>query len=511
MLAESIAGFTSLLGYEELVFLSIGIAIGLFVGVLPGIGGTTALVLLTPLTFSMEPVQALALAGGVMGSVPMGGAVTAILLNTPGQTANAVTCLDGYPLAQQGKAGLAIGAAASSNALGGIIGAVSLLAIMPISNKLVMLFGPPEFFLLAVLGLVLVATTSRGKMFRALITAAIGLALATVGYSDLTGTERFTYGVEYLWDGIHMAPALIGLYAVAEMAYLTIKGGTVAKDDSPMAITGTLDGLLASFRHWGTLLRGSVIGTVVGAVPGIGGTVASFLSYGMTVQAAKDPETFGKGNVKGIIATEAAINAKDCSMLIPTLAFGIPGSAEMAVFMGILILHGMQPGPLMLMLNKVEIFSLIWALTAACVVASFVGLLLARPLAKLTRIDVQLLAPIIIAISFAGSYAIDLQIENVVITAIFGLLGYLMIRFDFPRLPLVIAVVLGGIAERNFHQAMMMSGGDLGLFFERTVSLILIGAIVLSLFAGRVRGLRKALAIRRATPGGKQMGEGIGS
>ena len=256
-----------------------------------------------------------------------------------------MTCLDGYPLAQQGKAGLAIGAAASANAIGGIIGTISVLAVLPIATDLVLAFGPPEFFLIALLGLVLVATTTRGKMLRALVAGVFGLMIASIGYNDVTGGQRFTLGIEYLWDGVHLAPALVGLFAVAEMMHLSIKGGTIAKADSDIQISNIGAGLFEAFRHWGTIIRGSLIGTAVGAIPGVGVTVASFLSYSMTVQASKDPESFGKGNIKGVIAPEAAINAKDCAALIPTLAFGLPGGAEMAVFMGILILHGMQPGP----------------------------------------------------------------------------------------------------------------------------------------------------------------------
>ena len=497
MLAEWTDGFLALLGYREILFLSFGIAVGIFVGILPGIGATTAMILLTPVTFALSPVEALALAAGIMGATPMGGAVTAILLNTPGQTANAVTCLDGYPLAQQGKAGLAIGAAASSNALGGLIGAFSILAVMPLANNMVMLFGPPELFLLAMLGLLLVATTSRkGRMFRAIIAGLVGLAIASIGYSDLTGTERYTFGIEYLWDGVHLAAALIGLFAVAEMVQLTVKGGSVANADAPAAITGTLDGLLASFRKWKTLLRGSLIGTFAGVVPGVGGVVASFLSYSFTVQASKEPETFGKGNVEGIIATEAAITAKDGSMLIPTVAFGIPGTAEMAVFMGILILHGMQPGPLMLANNREEIYSLVWALTASCIIASVVGLLLANPMAKLTRVDVQILAPIIIAISLVGSYSIDQEINNIIITIVFGIIGYVMIALNYPRLPLVIAIVLGKIAERNFHQTMMISDRDLSIFLDRSGSLTLLGLLLLCILIPRLKTWKRAAAER---------------
>ena len=499
MLELWLTGFLSLMQPQELVFLAIGMAIGLFVGVLPGLGGTAALALLTPVTYGLEPISALALAGGVMGGAPMGGAVTAILLNTPGQTANAVTCLDGYPLAQQGKAGLAIGAAASANALGGIIGTISVLAILPVATEVVLLFGPPEFFLIAMLGLVLVATTSRGKTLRALVGGLFGLMIASIGYNAVTGTERFTLGSEYLWDGIHIAPALVGLFAVAEMMHLSVKGGTIAEVDADMRITGLAAGLFETFRHWGTVIRGSIIGTLVGATPGVGATVASFLSYSMTVQASKDPETFGKGNIKGVIAPEAAINAKDGAALIPTLAFGLPGSAEMAVFMGILILHGMQPGPLMLVENQVEIYSLIWALTASCILASFIGLLLARPLAKLTVIDTQLLAPVIIAISLVGSYAIDLTIENAVLSMVFGVIGYLMIRFDYPRITLVIALVLGGIAERNYHQTMQISDGNWAIFVTRVPSLVMAAIIVLA-FAWPI--LHPLLRKKRAQPAG---------
>jgi putative tricarboxylic transport membrane protein len=279
MLDLWLTGFLSLLEPEVLLFLAIGMAIGLFVGVLPGLGGTTALALLTPVTFGLDPIAALALAGGVMGGTPMGGAITAILLNTPGQTANAVTCLDGYPLAQQGKAGLAIGAAASANALGGIIGTISVLAVLPIATQIVLLFGPPEFFLIALLGLALVATTSRGKMLRALVAGGFGLMCASIGYHAVTGTERFTLGLEYLWDGIHLAPALVGLFAISEMIHLTIKGGTIAKVDDNMKIQGIGEGLWETFRQWPTVIRGSIIGTLVGATPGVGVTVASFLSY----------------------------------------------------------------------------------------------------------------------------------------------------------------------------------------------------------------------------------------
>jgi putative tricarboxylic transport membrane protein len=264
-------------------------------------------------------------------------------------------------------------------------------------------------------------------------------------------------------------------------------------------ITKMTGGLMETFRHWPTVLRGSLIGTVVGAVPGVGGVVASFLSYSMTVQAAKeqDRDSFGKGNIKGVIAPEAAINAKDCSALIPTLAFGIPGGVEMAVFMGILIVHGMQPGPLMLVDHQVEIYGLIWALTASCVLASFTGLMLVKPLSHVTLLDAQILVPIVLCVAFAGSYAIDMTIENVVVTAVFGFIGYLMIRFDYPRLTIVIALVLGASAERNFHQSMLMSDGKWSIYLNRPICVVLLAATIALLVVPVVRAMLSQTANRK--------------
>jgi putative tricarboxylic transport membrane protein len=492
MLHLWVNGVQNLLQARELLFLSLGMMLGLFFGAIPGLGGAAALALLTPLTYGLEPFTALALSGGIMGGVPMGGSISAILLNAPGSAPSAATCLDGHPLAQQGKAGMALGAAASANAVGGIIGTISVLAILPIAARLVLLFGPPELFLLAVLGLVIVSTASRGKTLRGLITGCLGLLIAFIGYDDVTGVQRFTAGSSYLWDGVHLVPALIGLFALAESINLFVKGGSITADAKAVSITSVTSGLLETFRHWRTVLRGSLVGTVIGAIPGVGGTVASFLSYSLTVQASKDPESFGKGNIQGVIAPEAAINAKDGSSLIPTLAFGIPGGAEMAVFLGLLVLHGLQPGPLMLIEHQVEIYGLIWALTASCILASFIGLLLVRPLSRLTLIDAQVLVPAISVIALVGSWAIDRRIGNVIVTAVFGVLGYLMIRFDYPRLTMVVALVLGGGAERNFHQTMMMSDGDLSIYLKRRVCLFLLIALAGLLAAPAVRVFRSS-------------------
>ncbi|MDH3264812.1 MAG: tripartite tricarboxylate transporter permease, partial [Paracoccaceae bacterium] len=398
--------FVAIAGGGGLLYLAAGVMLGLIFGVIPGLGGTTALALLIPVTYTLQPIEAMYLAGGVMGATSFGGSISAILLNTPGTAPNAATCFDGYPLARQGKAGLAIGASAAASALGGLIGLLTLLAFIPVAREVVLSFGPAEFFLLTVLGLAAIAVSVRGKLLRGLIAGCVGLLFAYVGSDAITGDIRFSAGVDYLWDGIPLVPTLTGMFAISQMIELALKGGSVASGSAGLAtrITGVWEGVLSVFKHWPVLLRGSLIGTVIGAVPGLGGTVAAFLSYSSTAQTAHDRDTFGTGNIKGVIAPESANNAKDGGSLIPTVAFGIPGSAETALFLAILVLHGMDPGPGMLLYNQREIYGLIVALTLSAVGASLIGLALSRALVLITRIDVNVVVPVVVALSLTGVY-----------------------------------------------------------------------------------------------------------
>ncbi|MDG2315435.1 MAG: tripartite tricarboxylate transporter permease, partial [Gammaproteobacteria bacterium] len=406
---------------------------------------------------------------------------SAILLNTPGIAPNAATCFDGYPLARKGKAGMAIGAAATASALGGLVGVGVMLAVIPIAKAIVLLFGPPEFFMLGVLGLSAIAVSTGGKLIRGLISGGFGLILAFVGFDEVGGGLRYTAGIEYLWDGVQLVPVLIGLFAIAEMIKLMTMGGRVATGASASSLGNVMAGVKAVFKNITTLLRGSAIGASIGAVPGIGGTVASFLSYTLTRQISKEPESFGQGNIQGVIASEAANNAKDGGSLIPTLAFGIPGSAEMAVFLGVLVLHGFEPGPRLLLDHEDIIYGLIMALSLSCVLASVVGLSISRYLVMVTRVDVHYLAPVVISIALIGAYALQSSFGDVVVAMIFGVIGYFMVRFDYPRITLVIALVLGGIVERSYHQSLMMSGGSHGIFFTRPVADFLLVLIAISL------------------------------
>ncbi|HET7681053.1 MAG TPA: tripartite tricarboxylate transporter permease [Xanthobacteraceae bacterium] len=497
MLESTLAALQVMFTLSGAFFLFAGVVVGLIFGIVPGIGGTTAIALLMPLTLGMDPRNAMMLMGGIMGAVSAGGSITSILINTPGGAPNAATCFDGYPMAQQGKAGAAIGAAAAASTLGGLFGIILLIAIIPVLKQVVLLFGPPEFFMLALMGLAAVALSTGGQFLRGLIAGGIGLMLSFVGYSGVSGTVRFTGGSEYLWDGISLIPALTGMFAITEMIALSIVGGTISKDATTTRVTGVMEGVWACFKYWKTLLQGSAIGTVIGAIPGLGGTVAAFLSYTAAMQISKSPETFGRGNIEGVIGPEAANNSKDGGSLIPTLAFGIPGSAEMAVFLGVLVLIGVEPGPMLLIQNEGVVFSLIIALSASCIIATVITLLVTRPLAMITLVDVHIVAPAVIAVSLVGVYALQNSFGDVVMAVLFGILGYVMMRFGFPRITLVIALVLGELAERSYHQSLRMADGDWTVFFTRTTSFVLLLLTVACLLWPAVQTLRRRAGLSK--------------
>jgi putative tricarboxylic transport membrane protein len=488
------------LSIQSMTYLVMGTCIGLLFGAIPGLGGTTALALIIPLTFGMEQSDAIMLMGGSMAATSTGGSVSAILLNTPGIAPNAATTFDGFPLAQQGRAGEAIGAGATASALGGLIGVFTLILVIPIAKAIVLLFGPAELFLLAVFGLCAIAVSTGDRLLQALIAALFGFVCAFVGFDYISGIVRYTYGVDALYDGVKLVPALIGLFALSQMIDLVVKGGSIAEGVDDIKIQGVSTGIKSVFRNWSTMLMGSGIGTFIGAVPGVGGTVAAFLSYSTQVQRDGDPDVpYGKGNIKGVIAPEAANNAKDGGSLIPTLAFGIPGSAETAVFLGAMILHGLEPGPTLLQEHTDMVYTLVLTLTVACVIATIIVLLLAKPMAYLTLVDAHVLAPTVTVVALVGAYALNGEFGDVVVALVFAIIGYLMIRFQYPRITFTIALVLGEITERSFFQSMGISDGDWGIFVNGTPAISLIGLIVISLL---IPAFRTWLRRRKEAAGG---------
>jgi putative tricarboxylic transport membrane protein len=490
-LAELIGG-----GHGHYIFF--GVLVGLTFGVIPGLGGTTALALLIPVTYTMDPVAAMYLAGGSMGATSFGGSMTAILLNTPGTPPNAATTFDGYPLTQQGKAGLAIGASATASAMGGLIGLISLLLVIPLARNIIYLFGPPEFFLLTVLCLLAIAVATLGKLLRGLIAAGFGLMAAFVGMDSVSGELRFAGDLDYLWDGIPLVPVLTGMFAISQMLNLALKGGSIVADaDRGTKLSGVFDGVKSVFQHWPHLLRGSAIGTVIGAIPGLGGVVASFFAYSSAAQTSSEPETFGKGNIIGVIAPESANNAKDGASLLPAVAFGIPGSAESALLLSILVLHGIEPGPSILVESQSEIYGLILAITFSAVGASVIGLGLSRWLMLITYVKVEVLVPVVITITLTAVYVLEGKFGDVLVCSIMGVIGYLMIRFDYPRLSFIIALVLGKTMEQAFHQSMIIADGSLVNYIAgRPTAVVLIVCIVLTLTFPAIRSYR---SVKRRT------------
>jgi putative tricarboxylic transport membrane protein len=474
-----------------LVFL--GVLFGLFMGVVPGMGGVVALALLIPLTFGMDPLVAFMFLAAVLGGTNYGGSITAILLNTPGTATNAATIFDGYPMSKQGRAGEALGASAAASAVGAILGVVVVVALIPLMEEIILTFGPPQVFWLALFGLTIIATVVRGNVLGGLASAGLGMLFAFHGFDPVTGTPRYTYDITYLYDGIKLIPALVGLFALGEMLDLLDKGEMIAgdRDDDVEVGSGRLKGVKGVFTHRWLFLKSALIGTVIGMIPGVGGTTANYVAYFQAEKSASDPEAFGTGDVRGVIASEASNDAKDGGGFLPTLGLGIPGSASMAVLLSAFLLHGIQPGPLMLQ-NHMDIFAVILlSLVISNILTSVIGLSLAGQLAKVTLIPISILAPIVITIAFVGVFTVNNNIYDLFVTLGFGLLGFGMARAGMSRVPMVLGLVLGPIAQQAFLRSWQISSGSMGIFFADPMSLILVALTVISLFLPLVKPLVK--------------------
>lgn len=461
----------------------VGMLLGFLMGMLPGLGGTVTLALLIPLTYGMDPLVAFMLFAAALGGTNFGGSVTAILINTPGSAPNAATLLDGYPMTRNGEAGRAIGASAAASALGAFFGIFLLLISIPFLRPIIVQFGPPEIVLLGIWGLTVISTIVSGALITGLISAAMGLIFVMHGLNHVTAGIRWTYGQTFLLDGFKLIPALIGLFAIAEMMFLVSKGGSIAEDpDSVEVAGGQWQGVRDVFTHKYLFIRSAFIGAVIGVIPGVGGTAANYIAYFQAVQTSKNSESFGTGDVRGVIASEASNDAKDGTGFLPTLGLGIPGSASMAVLLGAFILHGITPGPL-LMENNLDIVAIIIvALFISNILTSSIGLIASNKLIYVTRVDIRIIAPLVIVVSFLGTFALNNNINDLYITLLFGLLGFTMMKVNMSRIPLILALVLGPIIEQNFFRSLQISRGEYGIFFESHISWILLFLIVLSLF-----------------------------
>jgi len=495
-------GLSVALTPENLLYCLFGVFVGTLIGVLPGIGALAAISMLFPLTFHLEPTTALIMLAGIYYGTAYGGSTASILLNIPGTTSSAVTCLDGYPMAQQGRAGVALAMTAFASFFGGVFGILVLSAFTPLVAAWALSFGSAEYFALMVLGLVAASTVSDGSPVKGLAMVVLGMLLATIGMDPQSGVARYTFGSLSLLDGLSISALAMGLFGVAEIitSVRANTGRTIqARDVSLRSLMPTRDDFR---RSWMPALRASTIGSLFGALPGTGPTVASFVSYGVEKRIAKDPSRFGKGAVEGVVAPEAANNAADQTAFIPTLSLGVPGSATMALMIGAMMVHGIHPGP-NLVTEEPELF---WGLVMSFWIGNLMLVILNLPLiglwVRLLTVPYKILYPAILMLVCIGAYSVHYKAFDVMVVLGFGALGYLMRIFSMPAAPLLLGFVLGPLIEQHFRRAMVLARGDFSAVIERpisgTVLLITLLVLVWSLWSS-FRKRRQTLAA--ATPG----------
>ncbi|MBI2853944.1 MAG: tripartite tricarboxylate transporter permease [Chloroflexi bacterium] len=477
------------------IYSLVGAMIGLIVGIMPGIGSMLAYSLAMPFIFRMTPMQALPLLVGISSATATGGCITAVLLNIPGEGANTATLLDGHPMAQKGEAGRALGAGLMASLVGGFLSVILALLMLPLMLYIVMAVGSAEMVFLILMGLAFIAVLGSGNMLKSLISGFLGILISFVGIQNVTGVPRFTFGSMYLYDGIGLIALTMGLFAIPEVIDLT-RGGTIAK--SPVVNTGmraVLEGGQDVFRHRALTLRSAVMGFIVGVIPGLGAMVASFFAYGQAKATSKHPEKFGTGTVEGVVAPETANNAKEGGALLTTLALGVPGSAEMVLYLAAMMLVGLVPGPEMVTRHLDLSVTLILVIATAGTIAAIVCLLAAPHLAKVATIPSRILVPLIVVIIFIGTFAFAERIYDIVMLLVFGLIGLVMARFGLNRITFLLGYILGPLFEQNVFLATQANGL---LFFLSPISLSLIFVIIV-LFG--FKPVRKALRRRKGFSG----------
>ena len=465
-------GFQVALQPVNLMYCFMGTLIGTLVGVLPGLGPAAAIALLLPSTFHTTPVSATIMLAGIYYGAMYGGSTTSILVNIPGEAASVVTCLDGYQMALKGRAGPALGIAAFGSFIAGTFGVIALTLTGPFLSGVALRFGPPEYFAMMIVGITVLTYLSSGSMVKSLMVAAIGLILGGVGMDAISGKYRFTYGIQVLADGVGLVPVVMGLFGITEV----LKNlETEIKRD---ILSTEFKNLFPTLQDWkdsaGPIGRGTILGFFLGLVPGGGAIVASFASYAIEKKISKHPEEFGHGAIQGVAGPESANNSAACGNFIPLLTLGIPCNAVMAILLGALMIHGLQPGPL-LMTKAPDLF---WGTIVSMYIGNAMLLVLNLPLiglwVKVLKVPYYLLYPLILLFCLIGAYSLNNSVGDVVIMLIFGIVGYLMRKFRYDGAPLVLALVLGPMLEEAFRQSLMLSKGDFSIFVSRPLSLALL-------------------------------------
>lgn len=492
----------------RLLILFSAVAIGLFIGVIPGLGGVVGLAILIPFTYTMDPMAAFAFLIGMAAVTTTSDTIPAVLFGVPGTSGSAATVMDGYPMAKQGHAGRAFGAAYTASMLGGVFGALLLALSIPIIRPVMLYIGSPELFMLTILGISMVASLSGQSPSRGIAAGAIGIVLSMVGLGSQSGSSRWTFDQLYLWDGLPLVPITLGLFAIPELVDMAITKSKIASqgDSADTKVrNGQWQGIQDVLANWWLTLRCGTFGAVLGAIPGLGSAVVDWLAYGHAQNSERNTENFGKGDVRGVIAPEAANNAKTGGSLVPTLAFGVPGSASMAILLGAFLMHGLVPGPEMLTKNLDVTYGIIWSLALANVFGAGLCLIFANQFAKVSRIRFGILVPIIMVVAFLGAFQSNSSWGDLGVLLAMSVFGWTMKQMSWPRAPLMLGFVLGEIFERylwiSINTSVSMEGSAYAWIY-RPVVIGIIALVVWSFFQG-VRPLFRQL--RKSGPGSIQL------
>ncbi|MFQ5946812.1 MAG: tripartite tricarboxylate transporter permease, partial [Anaerolineae bacterium] len=473
-------GLETFLGVQEVALTGVGVFMGIIIGVLPGVGPLLGVILFTPIIIHVSPVAGLGLLIGVYVGGSCGGAISAVLLRIPGTPIAAATLLDGYPMAQKGRAPEAVGTAISASSLGGLAGGLALIFVSPLLAEVALKFGPPEYFALTLTGMIAMAVVARESTVKGLLSACFGLLVASIGTDPFTGYDRFTFDYGNLMGGIRLVALLVGLFAVSEMFLQIEQGGLNVKPNIKVFLP-PFSTALTVVKNLGNLIRSSFIGTFIGALPGTGGVASSFVSYAVAKAGAREPEQFGTGRPEGIIASEAANNASCGGAMIPTLALAIPGDPITAVLLGAIMLIGFLPGPQLFRQHPDLVGGLFLAYLTANAFLFVLGLLFTPVFVSILKLRKNRLIPMIFLLSIIGTFSVQASLFDVWSMWFFGLVGYVLRKGGFPLAPLVIARVLGPILEPSFRRSLILSGGSFSVFVERPITLAVLTLNVLLL------------------------------
>ncbi|MEZ5824985.1 MAG: tripartite tricarboxylate transporter permease [Geminicoccaceae bacterium] len=499
MVDAALTALVMLLQPYNLAMLLSGVIAGVFVGILPGLGGTVGMIILLPFVYGMDPYAALALFMGMTAILRTVDSIPAVLFALPGTAGSQATIMDGYPLARKGEAGRALGAAFTASMIGGVFGAAALSLSLPLAKPIISSLGSPEFLMLSILGITMVGVLSGARPLRGVIAGFLGVLASSIGGAPSAVDLRYTFGLPYLMEGIPLVVLAMGLFAVPEIVDLIIRGTAIS--DKPQLGRGAMVGVRDTLRNFWLVLRCSVIGTFVGFLPGMGASAANWMAYGHAVQTARDKSQFGKGDIRGVIAPEAANDSSAGGSLIPTILFGIPGSAAMAVFLYALIVLGINPGPTMLTQQLDMAYTMVWGLALGNIIASIVCILISVPLSRLTTISVHYWVPFALIIILLASYQSTRSWGDLAVLVLMSLIGWFMKRLSWPRPPLLIGFVLGAIMERYLWLSSMRYGME---WMTRplviVIALITVASVIAGLRASRLADTTPAAA-RASTDG----------